>query len=272
MCPIEMKAGAIPPFIVTASYAGTVIYPPGGSFGPRIQQDLQLVFLHTGEMHIEIDSIGHQIPVGHAVLLKPGHTESFAFAKDKETWHRWIAVSIEMLRPDALQAFERLPLSIPLSQPMIRILELMMLLQKGTSAYQEVLNQLSRSAIQLYWSETYQQEKTIGKHPAVLAAKEFIHQHYEQELDLSTLALHSYTTREHLIRLFNRYEEMTPSQYIWQYRTLQGVHMLQSTGLHIGEIAERTGFKTPYHFSRMVKRQTSKTPTEIRNESWKQSR
>ena len=48
-----------PSLVVESANAGTVVYPPGGKFGPRIQQDLQLVMLHTGSLEIDIDGIGH---------------------------------------------------------------------------------------------------------------------------------------------------------------------------------------------------------------------
>jgi transcriptional regulator GlxA family with amidase domain len=61
---------------------------------------------------------------------------------------------------------------------------------------------------------------------------------------------------------------MTPIKYMWHYRLNQGLELLRSTGLSIGEIAERVGFKTSYHFARMIKQETCKTASEIRRESW----
>ncbi|MCD9025398.1 AraC family ligand binding domain-containing protein [Cohnella silvisoli] len=76
-------------------------FPPGGRFGPRVQQDYQLVLLHTGQMTVYIDDVPHHVQPGHAVLLKLGHVEHFYFAKQQETWHRWIAVHLKV-DPDAL--------------------------------------------------------------------------------------------------------------------------------------------------------------------------
>jgi AraC-like DNA-binding protein len=43
-----------------------------------------------------------------------------------------------------------------------------------------------------------------------------------------------------------------------------GIDLLQHTGLPVGTIADRCGFKTVYHFSRRVKRATGSSPTELR--------
>jgi hypothetical protein len=40
----------IPPFVVNFARAGTIVYALGGCFGPRMQQDLQLVLLHIGSI------------------------------------------------------------------------------------------------------------------------------------------------------------------------------------------------------------------------------
>ena len=91
---LQTMADVIPPFVVKNAYAGSVVYGPGGTYGPRVQSDLQLVLVHTGSVIVEIDSDKHHLPAGQVALLKPGHMEQFHFDKHKETWHRWIAVTV----------------------------------------------------------------------------------------------------------------------------------------------------------------------------------
>ncbi|MFD0697427.1 AraC family ligand binding domain-containing protein [Paenibacillus sp. GCM10027628] len=50
-----------------------IVYPPGGRFGPRLQQDIQLVLLHTGQMDVSIDGELHNAQSGNVVILKPDH-------------------------------------------------------------------------------------------------------------------------------------------------------------------------------------------------------
>jgi AraC-like DNA-binding protein len=47
-----------------------------------------------------------------------------------------------------------------------------------------------------------------------------------------------------------------------------GVDLLANTGLPVGAIADRCGFKTVYHFSRRVKQATGMSPTEVRRRRW----
>ena len=55
--PIEYAA-----FRAASAYAGSVVYGPGGTYGPRRQHDLQLVLVHTGAMEVTIDGVARLVP------------------------------------------------------------------------------------------------------------------------------------------------------------------------------------------------------------------
>jgi AraC family transcriptional regulator of arabinose operon len=98
--------------------------------------------------------------------------------------------------------------------------------------------------------------------------KSLIQERYQEELALVDLAAKAHVSPGHLIRLFRKHEAMTPTQYLWRYRVERGVELLRTTGLAIGEVAERCGFKTSYHFARMVKAYKGRPPKEIRCNDW----
>lgn len=86
--------------MVKSAWAGSVVYSPGGRFGPRIQQDKQMIMLYTGEMNVKIDERELHVEPGNVLLLKPGHEETFLFSKTEETWHRWISIHVPHLNSD----------------------------------------------------------------------------------------------------------------------------------------------------------------------------
>jgi AraC-like DNA-binding protein len=256
---------------IMSAWAGTIIYPSGGRYGPRVQDDLQLVLLHSGEMRIEIDGIAHEITPGSVVLLKPEHHEHFIFSSRGETWHRWISVHVSELQGSIKACFEALPLCQPISEELNRLVDMMLSLQHDHLSDSDVLRSLGMSAILLYISEISRARAQEEVHPSILSAKSLIHSDYHKELSLTLLAKHAGVSPEHLVRLFRMYEHTTPIKYLWQHRVLRALELLTHTGLTITEITFRCGFKSTFHFARMVKLQTGKTPTEARAFSWKGS-
>ncbi|MFC5647931.1 helix-turn-helix domain-containing protein [Paenibacillus solisilvae] len=253
---------------VTGALAGTIVYPPGGRYGPRVQQDVQLVLLHTGSLLVEVDGKKRTVQPGTAALLKPGHKETFLFADKQETWHRWISVHISPMSDEEREFIDKLPLSIPISEELNRLTDLMLALQHHHSSESDLLRSLGVSALLLYASEQSRRRELQDTHPSVLLAKQTIQTRFAEELTLDLLAHESGISPEHLVRLFRTSENTTPIKYVWHYRVLRALELLTHTGLTITEIASRCGFKTTYHFARMVKEQTGRTPTEIRNSSW----
>lgn len=253
---------------IRSATAGTIVYPPGGRFGPRIQQDIQLVLLHTGQMEISIDGVLFSVPPGHVAILKPGHLEHFVFAKEQETWHRWIAVNLSPLPDETYEHLQTLPFYLPISEDLNRLTDLLLSLRSSYSETSQIIQSLGHSALHLYESELYRMHREIA-HPSVQRAKSLIQQHFHEDMSLNQIAKDVGLSPEHLVRLFRKHEVTTPMKYLWNYRVLRANEMLIHTGLPIGEIANRCGFKTSYHFARIIKQATGMTPSEIRSYHWK---
>lgn len=248
--------------------AGSIVYPPGGRLGPRIQQDVQLVMLYTGEMNVEINGRMVRIGPGHVVLLKPGCEENFTFSRSEETWHRWIAVHINKLPEETTQLLGQLPEYLPLTEEMNRLLDLMLNMQRYASIDDPAMISLGLAALYLYPTESRRALLEKEKHPAIYQVLSQIYEHYMDELTLAELADRIGLSPEHLVRLFKQYEQTTPIAYLWSYRIDRAVELLTSTGLNVTEIAHRCGFKTSHHFARMIKQITGRTASEIRRLSW----
>jgi AraC-like DNA-binding protein len=248
--------------------AGSIVYPRSGRFGPRIQQDLQLVLLYTGEMDVTIDDQLLHVEPGHVILLKPGHEEFFTFSKTEETWHRWIAVHVSPLSKITLDALYRMPVCLPLTEEMNRITELILNMQSHRSADDPVIRSLGLAALHLFPTDSATMRGQREKHPAVYQAISWIRDHFAEEIRLRDMAFHAGLSPEHLLRLFKQHENTTPIQYVWRYRVERAIEMLSHTGLNITEIAQRCGFKTSHHFARMIKQETGRTPSGIRETSW----
>ncbi len=261
--------------VISDATAGNTIYPPGGRWGPRLQPNLQFFTVHTGHVTIHIDEQSYFVPAGHAVLLHPGCREDFYFAENMETWHHWIHIEIadDMVGQTWNQIgpkLELLPRMISLSDAMNHLTDVLQTLTHShlIDSQRDLRCTLAAAVIRLYQTESQNERLEAGKHSSVIRAKSEIRKRFEQSLNLDQIADLSGVSNEYLIRLFRQYEGVTPMRYLWKVRVEHALEMLRSTGLSLGEIADRTGFKSVYHLSRMIKKFSGQTPTDIRQSSW----
>lgn len=254
---------------ISRASAGTVVYPPGGHFGPRKQINFQLVLLHTGKMDISINDKFYKVPPGHLCLLQPGTQEEFYFAKEQKTWHRWIDVHVEALPCEIESKLKFLPFYLPISDSMNRLTDLMLSIQQaGRASHSKALLSLGVAALELFIEESQIQGKgNLRCHPAVLEVKSLIQKKFSEDVSITDLAKEVGVSTDHLVRLFLKHEGVTPIHYLWNKRIMNGMDLLRNTGLTVSEIAYQSGFKTSQHFSRAIKKHTNLTPTEVRMES-----
>lgn len=247
---------------------GDVIYPPGGTLGPRPQRYYQLVLVYAGQMSAWIDGAPLIAGENTTTLLFPGHTITFKFDPHQETHHAWMHLTLPDL-PEAVRTrLGRIAPVIPLSSVMHTLME-QLLTQRASTL--PTASEISEAiALQMFWQFVGEAEQlpacNRSNAPAatVEKAQYYINYHVHESLTLSQIAQSVSMSPTHLIRLFKRALAMTPMDYLWQQRVKMGIELLEQTGLSVKEISVTCGFKTSFHFSRRVKEATGCTPTQLR--------
>jgi AraC-like DNA-binding protein len=246
--------------------AGDVVYPPGGRLGPRWQRDVQLVLVHEGSARIAVDGSERALlRAGMVGLLLPGHREEFAFAADAPTRHSWVQ---GRLAGPQLERLAALPAALPASTALTELVrEAVEVARTPLSTAGPLLAALGSAALWRYAGEA--ESRVRGPGETVERARRFLHDHLaDPSVDLAQVARAAHVSPAHLVRRFRAELGVTPMAYLWQRRVARGVDLLANTGLPVGAIAARTGFKSVYHFSRRVKEHTGAPPTAVRRDSW----
>jgi AraC-like DNA-binding protein len=250
--------------------AGDVIYPPGGRLGPRWQNDLQLVLVHTGSVSIRID--GEQQPPqpeGSVGLLLPGHNEEFTFATARSTHHSWVQARLAEPPPRLLARLAALPGPIPASTALTELVrEAVAVARTPLPTATPLLGAMATAA---FWRYVGDAESGVDRsgHDLISRARAFLHGHTtDPELDLRQVAAAVHVSPPHLVRRFRAELGVTPMAYLWERRVAAGIDLLVHTGLPVGDIAARSGFKSVYHFSRKVREHSGLPPTELRRKRW----
>jgi len=254
---------------IEQAIAGSVVYPPGGTYGPLRYREIQLVLLHSGSMEVEVDGVPYKVFPGQVLLLLPGENVYIAFDKSGQSRHRWITLNLKEYGPDSNNRLRAMPRILPISEPMNRLVDLSVMQHRTDfPEYRNVANALGLAAIRLYAAESERSDALIAN-PVIRKVKSFIHENMAKPFSMKEIADHANVSASHLVRIFKHAEQTTPIQYLWNYRVERSLDLLRTTGLSIGEIAEQCGFKSRYHYSRSVKSFTGKSASEIRTLHWK---
>ncbi len=251
-------------------FFGEVQYQPGGACGPRMQNDFQIVVMEQGEAGIEIDGGYLRVPPHHAALMLPGRREHFRFTPDAETHHTWCAVHPSVTPDDLKHQLAELPACQMASGRLRALIEMGLNAPASEiAAVAGILRHLGLTVLYQYAFDAEAAHLKEAQPEALRAAQLFINEHLAESLTLRAVARAAYITPPHLIRLFRQHLGTTPARYWWQLRLDRGVELLRETGLPIAEVARRTGFRNPFHFSRMVRQRYQMSPRALRQRAWK---
>lgn len=101
-----------------------------------------------------------------------------------------------------------------------------------------------------------------GQFARIAASVAYLHDHYDQVLNVETLArcanMSVSTFHEH----FKRSTLLSPVQYLKRLRLLKAQQLLTSDGLGVGQVALRVGYQSASQFSREYKRYFEHSPVE----------
>ncbi|EOL41680.1 helix-turn-helix domain-containing protein [Enterococcus phoeniculicola] len=135
------------------------------------------------------------------------------------------------------------------------------------SAYQTVMNEHMISAtLQLILAslaDTKEALKITDDHP-IMEAVRYIHDHFNEQINVQFLADLSHMSVFHFIRVFKQLTNCTPHEYLVSYRLRQAKRLLQTTVFTNDEIALQCGFNSASHFARAFRAAHDLSPQTFR--------
>ena len=98
----------------------------------------------------------------------------------------------------------------------------------------------------------------------VVAIKEYVEEHLEEEIRVSDLCYHLGYSKTYLSRLFHEMSGDTIASYVVLRKVHRAKAMIRGRRMNFSEISERLSFSNPQYFSRVFKRVTGMTPSEFK--------
>lgn len=98
----------------------------------------------------------------------------------------------------------------------------------------------------------------------VRQALDYISQHYADALNQDVLARHVCLSPSRFSHLFRSQMQVSPMQYVEQYRLERAAEKLLSSNQLIAQIAHEAGFSNQFHFSTRFKQHFNQAPSRYR--------
>lgn len=118
--------------------------------------------------------------------------------------------------------------------------------------YTELSVLLRRYMEQTYWP--------LCSDPAMKAAIAFIRTRFADPIAIADVAVRAGIGSRYLRKLFDRYLNLSPLEYLIQVRIDRAIELLRNTDLSVKEIAFACGFHSPQYFSRVFRRRIGRSP------------
>ncbi len=98
----------------------------------------------------------------------------------------------------------------------------------------------------------------------VETVKKYIWEHFEEEPSVETLAKQVYISADYLYRIFKKYENMTPVEYMTNAKMLYASEILKQPGISISHAAVLSGYSNYCYFTKVFKKYHGMTPSQYK--------
>jgi len=102
--------------------------------------------------------------------------------------------------------------------------------------------------------------------PVIVRAKEFIKDHYSEELSLGQVAKSVNVSTFYFCKMFKKITGLNFTDYVSRVRVERAKNLLLNPNLRVSEIAYEVGFQSLTHFNRVFKKILGQSPTQYRSQ------
>lgn len=229
-----------------------------------------LEFVLKGEITFEQDGRSYRVSRNELFLMHRGHTSGFSTGP-KDSYEKLtlgLLGSILDLLLDSLQLTRtsKITLLHP-EEAKRRFLEIGELLKAKTPGSEQRITEKTFSLLLFLSSENRGCRER--NYPASLhRALEFFQGEYmHSNLSMTDAAVFAGVSTPTLIRMFHKFFNQSPMEYVTAMRLELAGNLLESTFLSIKEIALQVGYNSPLYFSTVFRKYTGMSPREFRGRS-----
>lgn len=242
---------------------------PLHSFGPATRQHYLFHYITKGKgtFYLSGQNKAYHLSAGQGFLISPDLICSYE-ADSIDPWsYMWVEFdglkSEHFLKAAGLS--KRQPIftqpSDPVNNPVFEALTLLIKNHHQRSAF--IISHLYLFINAVIESSTtkHHLEHNDIKELYIREALNFIERHYQETITVDAIAHHCNLNKHYFSRLFKKELNISPQQFLIQYRLSKACELLRNTTMPLHEIARLVGYSNQFNFSIAFKRQYQQSPT-----------
>lgn len=240
------------------------------SYGPALRSGYMIHYILKGQGILKVNDKTYHLKENEAFLIEP-NVLIYYEADENDPWeYSWIGFNgvktKEYLNRTNLSATNPI-FTFDEDKRLWNCMNNIIVSSKITSNKDLLL--ISRLYEFLYLlCEIYPNNATDNKQTQqkyVEAALMFIEQNYSDHITINDISKYISINRSYLHRLFKRYINKSPQQFLLDLRMEKASSLLKNSTLKVSDIARSVGYKDAFLFSKTFKKFKNCTPTEHRS-------
>ncbi len=249
---------------------GLADYPPGGSLGPRMLPDHEIVWIERGECRWEFSGRAEICPPGSVLLCPPGMRDTWIWDPARITRHGY--VHFDFATPvDIDWPLRRECSGHDVLRPLLR--HTVWLASLGGNENDALAAESLRQSLTWFLTGHVSQiglPATGELHPVILRALRVLRRYWgdgpKHPPPISEWARDTGVSRGHLARVCRQELDVTAQELLRYLRLDHGLLLLGRTNMKINAISEACGFQSQFHFSRCFSEAYGFSPRETRKQ------
>jgi AraC family transcriptional regulator of arabinose operon len=254
-------------------YCGSEICCSGHSYGPEIRTEYLVHIVLSGKGVYTVGSKVYEIGPKTAFLIYPGVTTYYEASKDDPWTYIWVGfngIKAEIALEHACFSKNSLALNIQNVEPFINCVDGMLassqLTYANDMARQGYLYNFIASLIkERQNSNKIEEVHDYSYHVYVDHTLEYIENNYNKNIKVQSIADYIGINRSYLTSCFKNVLNISPQEYILNFRMNKACNLLKNTSWPVCQIAKRVGYDDALNFSRLFKKVYGVNPTNFRN-------
>jgi len=240
---------------------------------PKGTKDWLLLYTELGDCLIRFTGGQFKAGPGDVILFKPGTPQDYGQhnpgGKWRNVWVHWVPrpeIIPWLAWPELSPGVRHLHLRSELRSAVLKELVFVDSVLRSSLSQGEflALNGVERAL--LFCNRANPQSSDPRWHPRIQQAVDYLTRNLREGHLLENTARRFGFSRSRFALLFRRQVGQTPGQYLEAQRLTQGRHLLAYTNQTIAQIADQTGFSSPFYLSLRFKNHYGLSPRTFRQQ------